>query len=665
MIASPAPLGVFKSTKTDGTPNANGVLKTYASGTNTPQATYTDSTLGTPNAVEVALDANGQANVWLGSLVYRFDLFAADGTRLPGYPQDGIQDSGNGVLVDLADATDSALGDALVAVKSTPPNTVATTQHEVNERTRYVTDWMSAAMRADVAAGTALVDCAPAFQAALNWAFGNGGARILVPKGLYLISTMIDWSWATGAQNTVLEGEGPSVTRLKNGITHATAADPCIRMVALGNRHCIKNLSIEGNGVSGAGGNGHAIAVMDTRAGAGSTTWDNQQSSIENVYIKDHLGFAKDVAGAAMAACGIYVYASLDFAVRKVPVYNCKHGLWLEKCEKSDTYGFLADGCINTCITHKSVLGITHFGAVLNGSGSGGAQDGLVYFALSRGCHFFGGRMKNANPVVINLYDNTLNQDITFHGVSLGQMDSASGHTIAKVGTGCHAPSIVDCLFEWVGTITDAVGIDVVQAYAGESCSALRVDGCKFFIGDGGTVTACIRIAPTSNRARGTTIIGNSFGKLGNAGSATTYTDVILLDQRTEQTVIAGNSFTANNNVTLTACIRIASANVLGTTIMGNGYDGFGTITAKVVNSVAAKTTTVNDPSAADGQVMTNTAVLLDAAPTVAANQLGLGRTTATTVGASGAASALPANPLGYLIANLGGTAIKIPYYNN
>lgn len=66
-----------------------------------------------------------------------------------------------------------------------------------------------------------------------------------------------------------------------------------------------------------------------------------------------------------------------------------------------------------------------------------------------------------------------------------------------------------------------------------------------------------------------------------------------------------------------------------------------------------------------DGQVMTNTAVLLGAAPTVAANQLGLGRTTATTVGASGAASALPANPLGYLIANLGGTAIKIPYYNN
>lgn len=301
---------------------------------------------------------------------------------------------------------------------------------------------------------------------------------------------------------------------------------------------------------------------------------------------------------------------------------------------------------------------------MLNGSGSGGAQDGLVYFALSRGVHFFGGRLKNANPVVVNIYDNTLNQDITFHGVSLGQMDSASGHTIAKIGTGCHAASFVDCLFEWVGTITDAIGLDVVQAYAGESCSATRVEGCKFFIGDGGTVTACIRIAPTSNRARATVIMGNSFGKLGNAGSATTYTDAILLDQRTEQTIIAGNSFTADNNVTFTACIRIASANVLGTTIMTNAYDGFGTFTAKVVNSAAAKVTTLNDPSAADGQVVTNTAVLLDAAPTVSANQLGLGRTTATTIGAAGGAAALPATPLGYLIFNLGGTSIKVPYYN-
>lgn len=47
----------------------------------------------------------------------------------------------------------------------------------------------------------------------------------------------------------------------------------------------------------------------------------------------------------------------------------------------------------------------------------------------------------------------------------------------------------------------------------------------------------------------------------------------------------------------------------------------------------------------------------------VGAGQLGIGTTTATTVGAAGGASALPATPLGYLRANLGGTFIKVPYY--
>jgi hypothetical protein len=47
----------------------------------------------------------------------------------------------------------------------------------------------------------------------------------------------------------------------------------------------------------------------------------------------------------------------------------------------------------------------------------------------------------------------------------------------------------------------------------------------------------------------------------------------------------------------------------------------------------------------------------------VASGQLGIGTTTATTVGAAGGASALPATPLGYLRMNLGGTFIKVPYY--
>jgi len=47
-------------------------VNTYAAGTATPQATYTDSTLAVANANPVVMDANGQANIWLGNLAYKF-----------------------------------------------------------------------------------------------------------------------------------------------------------------------------------------------------------------------------------------------------------------------------------------------------------------------------------------------------------------------------------------------------------------------------------------------------------------------------------------------------------------------------------------------------------------------------------------------------------------
>ncbi len=66
------------------------------------------------------------------------------------------------------------------------------------------------------------------------------------------------------------------------------------------------------------------------------------------------------------------------------------------------------------------------------------------------------------------------------------------------------------------------------------------------------------------------------------------------------------------------------------------------------------------------GRVSGTTHRLTGATPTtgIAANEIGLGRTVITTVGVNGAASALTANPLGYLKINIGGTMAQIPYYN-
>lgn len=65
-----------------GAPLAGGKLYTYAAGTTTPQASYTDSTGATANSNPVILDSRGEANVWLGEAVYKFKLTDANDVEI-------------------------------------------------------------------------------------------------------------------------------------------------------------------------------------------------------------------------------------------------------------------------------------------------------------------------------------------------------------------------------------------------------------------------------------------------------------------------------------------------------------------------------------------------------------------------------------------------------
>jgi hypothetical protein len=62
----------------DGAPLVGGKLYSYAAGTSTPLATYTSKTEACTNANPTILDANGEANVWIGANAYKFILKDAD-----------------------------------------------------------------------------------------------------------------------------------------------------------------------------------------------------------------------------------------------------------------------------------------------------------------------------------------------------------------------------------------------------------------------------------------------------------------------------------------------------------------------------------------------------------------------------------------------------------
>ena len=81
----------FRGFTDDGAPLVGGKLWTYASGTTTPQPTYTDSTLTTPNTNPITLNARGEAEIWLDpTKIYTFHLAASTGATV-GTDVDDIQ----------------------------------------------------------------------------------------------------------------------------------------------------------------------------------------------------------------------------------------------------------------------------------------------------------------------------------------------------------------------------------------------------------------------------------------------------------------------------------------------------------------------------------------------------------------------------------------------
>jgi hypothetical protein len=78
-MASLSPTPKLQFFGTDGLPLVGGKLFTYAAGTTTPLATYTDNTESTFNTNPVILDSAGQANVWLpDTTAYKYILRDAD-----------------------------------------------------------------------------------------------------------------------------------------------------------------------------------------------------------------------------------------------------------------------------------------------------------------------------------------------------------------------------------------------------------------------------------------------------------------------------------------------------------------------------------------------------------------------------------------------------------
>lgn len=128
-------------------------LYTYAAGTNTPKATFTDAAGTIPHANPIELDLKGEALIyWSGA--YKVDLKAPDGTQITGYPVDNYL-SFDSAINNAVTTADQALRAALLATSgsamigyldSSPGSTPQSLQSRLRKQPDHATGfWPDAA----------------------------------------------------------------------------------------------------------------------------------------------------------------------------------------------------------------------------------------------------------------------------------------------------------------------------------------------------------------------------------------------------------------------------------------------------------------------------------------------------------------------------------------
>ena len=90
MAATGLLLPKFQFFDDNGEPLAAGLVYTYAAGSTTPQATYTSSTLGTPNANPIVLDSSGRCVIYPPAVSPALKLVLKTSAGVTVWTQDNI-----------------------------------------------------------------------------------------------------------------------------------------------------------------------------------------------------------------------------------------------------------------------------------------------------------------------------------------------------------------------------------------------------------------------------------------------------------------------------------------------------------------------------------------------------------------------------------------------
>ena len=225
-------------------------IYTYAAGTNTPLATYTSSTLATPNTNPVLTNSAGYAvngatitGIWVGSSCYKF--VAKDSSAVTLFTQDNICNRGAVLKALLA----ASSGSSLIGYKYSAAATAETVQARLQQYVSF----------ADFGAvGNGSTNDSTAVQAAIT-ALGGTGVDLKFTKtasNIYVLSKIV-----TGGNIRIFCDEGVTLKMPTpfNGNTDFMFATSITQTVT-SNMDLFQGCILDGNRVNESGGAGDGTA---------------------------------------------------------------------------------------------------------------------------------------------------------------------------------------------------------------------------------------------------------------------------------------------------------------------------------------------------------------------------------------------------------------------
>lgn len=242
--AVPLPNPEVQFLNQNGVPLAGGLVYTYAAGTTTPIATYTDSSAMTPNANPIILNSAGRASIWIGAAAIK--LLVEDANSVEQWTQDNISDTTLYFVNYIASVGSATLIDYTDPISGAVSRTVSARLADVAD----LEDWGA---KCDGS-----TDDTTAIQTAVNDTT-SAGAALRLPSGVCIATAL---TLPSGVHISGL-GKADSIIRQKSG--SAVSGTPFVKNSnqSSGNTGIyLDGFTIDGNTANVAAGNVDAISFV-------------------------------------------------------------------------------------------------------------------------------------------------------------------------------------------------------------------------------------------------------------------------------------------------------------------------------------------------------------------------------------------------------------------